>query len=304
MRTSSVTVLGSANVDFVVEVERRPQAGETLMGSDLQVFPGGKGANQAAAAARAGADTRFLGSVGHDDRGAYLCDQLAAADVDVSGMHAGDRPTGVAMILLTPDGENSIVVSPGANHAIDLDMAERWAEQWSRTHVLVMNLEVPLDTVRHVAARAHALGVRVVLNAAPSARLDAETLAVCDPLIVNEHEAAATLGYDSSSDFELLARELLAAGARSVVITLGADGALFTDGTEVIRLPAHRVRVVDTTGAGDAFVGATACELSRGASLAEAVRFAIAMSALSVQHKGAQSSYVQRREVEAFLRSN
>jgi len=300
---SGVVVLGSANADLVVEVPRRPHGGETLTGSDLHVFPGGKGANQAAAAARAGAATRFLGSVGDDGNGAFLREHLQAAGVQVHGVRAGARPTGTAMILLTPDGENSIVVSPGANHAVDIAMAEAMAPVWLDAGVLVLNLEIPHETVRHVVARAHAAGVRVLLNAAPAARLDAATLAACDPLVVNEYEAAIALGADGETDFDALAAALRRAGARGVVITLGAAGALVADADGVDRIPAYRVEVVDTTGAGDAFVGATACELARGVPLRDAVRFATAMSAIAVQRKGAQSSYADRAEVEQFMRT-
>ncbi len=302
---SGVVVLGSANADLVVEVPRRPRGGETLTGSDLHVFPGGKGANQGAAAARAGAPTRFLGCVGDDGNGAFLREHLREAGVQVDGVRAGGRPTGTAMILLTPDGENSIVVSPGANHAVDVAMAEAMAPAWLDAGLLVLNLEIPHDTVRHVVARAHAAGVRGLLNAAPAALLDDATLAACDPLVVNEYEAAIALGADADADadFEALAEGLRRAGARSVVITLGAAGALVADGDGVDRIPAYRVDVVDTTGAGDAFVGATACELARGVPLRDAVRFATAMSAIAVQRKGAQSSYAGRAEVEQFMRT-
>jgi len=301
--TGTVVILGSANADLVVEVERRPQGGETLLGSDLHVFAGGKGANQAAAAARAGAPTRFLGCVGDDGNGAFLRARLGEAGVLLDGLRSGERPTGTAMILLTPDGENSIVVSPGANSAVDIPMAESMASVWSTAAVLVLGLEIPASTVAHVAPEAAAAGVRVLLNAAPAATLDDRTIAVCDPLVVNEHEARIVLGANAGPDdsFADLAERLLARGARSVVITLGASGALIADaaGTEVV--PAYRVDVVDTTGAGDAFVGALACELARGVELRPAVRFATAMSAVAVQGKGAQSSYRDRADVDAFI---
>ncbi|MDL9978434.1 ribokinase [Microbacterium candidum] len=299
---SNVMVLGSANADLVVEVPRRPSGGETLLGSDLHLFPGGKGANQAAAAARAGAATRFLGCVGRDAHADFLLQNLADAGVEVDGVRRGERPTGTAMILLTPDGENSIVVSPGANYSIDVAMAEELAPAWLAADVLVLNLEVPLETVVHVVGRAAAEGVRVLLNAAPAAHLDPVVLQACDPLVVNEYEARIVLGSDREATFEELAADLLAAGARSVVITLGAAGAVVGDADGVEVVPAHRVEVVDTTGAGDAFVGATACELARGANLRDAVRFATAMSAIAVTSKGAQSSYPDRDAVEAFIR--
>lgn len=296
-----VVVLGSANVDLVVEVERRPSAGETLIGSDLQLYPGGKGANQAAAAARAGAKTLFLGCMGEDSHATFLRERLEGAGVDVSRVRHVSRPTGTAMIVVTPDGENSIVVSPGANDAVDIEMADATAPLWGAADVIVLNLETPVRTVEYVAARAANLGVRVLINAAPAVPLLPSAVSVCDPLIVNEHEAAAMLGSSGGRSFEDLAHELIQRGARSVVITLGGAGALIADLTGTELVPAYPVDVVDTTGAGDAFVGAVAAELARGVCLREAVQFATAMSALAVRSKGAQPSYLDRALVENLM---
>lgn len=305
-----VMVVGSANVDLVVEVPRRPGGGETLLGGDLRRLPGGKGANQAAAAARCGADAGIVACVGDDADGAFLRDRLSAVGVDTSTLIGVDGATGTAIILLTPDGENSIVVSPGANAALDIERAEQHAAAWTGSRVLVLSLEIPAATAFRVAARAAACGTRVVLNAAPATRIAPETLRLCDPLIVNEHEARAALGDDTThaaglaaEDYERLAGRLREAGARSVVITLGSAGAVVAGGRAETptRVAAHRVPVIDTTGAGDAFVGAVACELARGVDLLEAVRFATAVSAVSVQRVGAQASYADRAEVEAFI---
>lgn len=296
-----VAVLGSANADLVVKVPRRPDAGETLLGSDLRVFAGGKGANQASAAARSGAETSFFARVGADENAAIIRSQLVDAGVNVTRMEAIDRPTGTALILVTPDGENSIVVSPGANHALDVDFVEAYADQWSAADILVLNLESPLPTVEHAVAMAAARGIRVLLNAAPAEQLSAETLAVCDPLVVNEHEARILLDDDGTSPFPELAQRFIDQGVRSIIITLGAAGALYGDSDGVDVVSSFSVDVVDTTGAGDAFVGATACELARGRRLREAVEFATAVAALSVQTMGAQSSYPDRGHVESWL---
>ncbi|MFG3689610.1 ribokinase [Micromonospora sp. NPDC047740] len=295
-----VVVVGSTNADLVVEVPRRPSGGETLLGSNLALHPGGKGANQAAASARAGAATRLVGCLGDDDHGAFLRRGLQDAGVDVEHVHTVERPTGTAIILVTPDGENSIVVSPGANSAVDVELVERPDAGWTEARVVVLSMEIPAATVDHVATAAAARGIRVVLNAAPARELPADTLRACDPLIVNEHEARIVLGRDASG-FEELARGLLDAGARSVVITLGVDGALVADPDGLHREAGRVVEVVDTTGAGDAFVGAVACELSHGAPLRDAVRFAVAMSAITVGARGAQSSYPDRPVVESLL---
>lgn len=297
---TEVVVVGSANADLVVEVPRRPLGGETLLGSDLAVHPGGKGANQAAACARAGATTRFVGCVGDDDHGAFLRRRLREAGVDVEDIRTADRPTGTAVIFVTPDGENSIVVSPGANSLVDADLARRAFAPGTSPRVLVLSMEIPAGTVDQAAAEAVGHGVRVVLNAAPAQPLSPATLRACDPLIVNQHEARIILGREAGG-FDELARGLLDAGARSVVITLGGDGALVGDADGVQHEHGHVVAVVDTTGAGDAFVGAVACELAHGADLRAAVRFAIALSAITVGAPGAQSSYPDRPAVEKFL---
>lgn len=300
---NSVVVLGSANADVVVGVERRPAAGETILGDDAQIFPGGKGANQAAAAARCGAPVRFLGAMGADSNAALLQESLRQAGVDTSHVATVERPTGMAFILLTPDAQNSIVVSPGANSAIDVAAADQVRSQWLAATVLVLNLEIPRATVEHAAREAAAAGVRVLLNAAPAQVLDPALLACCDPLVVNELEAQVVLneGTIPADEPHQVAEKLLALGARSVIVTLGTEGAVVAESSGTVHVPAYRVATVDTTGAGDAFVGATAAELARGVPLAQAVRFATAMSALAVQRMGAQSSYAPRAEVDEFI---
>lgn len=282
-------MLGSANADLVVRVDRRPQAGETVLGSDTAVLPGGKGANTAVAAARLGGRVSFLGAVGPDGYGDLLVESLRAAGVDGSAVRRADRPTGIAYITVTPDGENAIVVSPGANHALtaaDVDRVPLAGGQ-----VLVASLEVPVPVVEYAVAAAAARGVRPVVNLSPVARLSATTLAVLDPLVVNEHEAA-WLG--ATGDFGAL----LDLGPRSVVVTLGARGALVLtreDGVAEIAAPA--VTAVDTTGAGDAFTGALAVGLASGSGLAEAATFAARVAAISVTRPGAAPSYPSAAEL-------
>ncbi len=300
-----IAAIRSANADFVVEVARRPLGGETLMGGELHIFPGGKGANQAVAASKAGGSVSFVGAVGDDGNGSLLTNSLESAGVDTSSLLRVATPTGTAIIMLTPDGENSIVVCPGANHEFAAEEAAQHAETWRGAQIAVLSLEIPISTVEYVASDSARHGTRVVLNAAPAHQLNAEVLGVCDPLIVNEHEALEVLGADTDDpdreNFARLAERLLGAGARSVVITLGSQGALVADASGCTPLPAFSVTPVDTTGAGDAFVGALSASLARQESLSEAVTFAQAMAALSVQHLGAQSSYVNEAEVREFL---
>ncbi|MEU1179343.1 ribokinase [Streptomyces sp. NPDC005820] len=295
-------VVGSANADLVIGVERRPGAGETVLGSDLAVHPGGKGANQAVAAARLGARTALLARVGDDAYGRLLLDSQRAAGVDTAGVLVGGAPTGVALITVDPSGDNSIVVSPGANGLLTPEDAAAAAGLLRTSRVVSAQLEIPLETVVAVAASL-APDARFVLNPSPPRPLPAVLLAACDPLIVNEHEARVILGaaYDAASGPEDWARILLAKGPRSVVVTLGAEGALVAsarDGVE--RVPPVKVDAVDTTGAGDSFTAALACKLGAGASLAEAAAYAARVGAVAVTRRGAQESFPTAEEVDAL----
>ncbi|MEU7528007.1 ribokinase [Saccharothrix sp. NPDC042600] len=283
-----VLVLGSANADLVVAVERRPAGGETVLGGDTVVMPGGKGANTAVAAGRLGCDVALVGAVGADQYGSLLRESLVSAGVRVESVRTSDRPTGIAYITVTPDGENSIVVAPGANS--DVSVSDVDALSWDGVSVLVCSLEVPLSTVEHAVAVAAGHGVRCVLNLSPVTAVSPEALALLDPLIVNEHEALAL-----ADSF----KGLLALGPRSAVVTLGGRGAAVVTPEGVVEVPAPAVDVVDTTGAGDAFAGALAFGLSRGDSLVQAARFAARVAATSVTRAGAQPSYPRADEVLA-----
>jgi ribokinase len=288
-----VAVIGSANFDLVLGVPHRPAPGETILAASTESHPGGKGANQAVAAARLGTSVSFIGCVGGDSFGDVLTASLVRDGVDVSGVRRVAAPTATAVILLTPDGENSIVVSAGANASVTTALVDEVSDVWSGAAVLVLQLELPMETVAYAASAAVARGVRVVLNAAPAAALAAEVLAAADPLVVNESEAAALLsGYPADRDATEVAAELLTLGARSVVLTLGARGAVLAEpGGLPEHVPGRSVPVVDTTGAGDAFVGALASRLAGGEALPEAVRFANDAAAFSVGRAGTQDSY-------------
>jgi ribokinase len=266
-----VLVVGSLNVDSVVTVERHPRPGETLLGGDLRTLFGGKGANQAVAAARAGAEVAMIGRVGDDPAGERYMERLRGFGVDVSGVRRDpDRVTGHAAIAVPQDGENTIIVSPGANSRVGLDDLEPIA-RLQPGDVLLTQLELDLGVVAEAVRRASAAGARVVLNVAPYAELPADVLLLADPVVVNEHEA----------------EQLAAAGleTRSLLTTLGGEGARWGDTS----VPADRVdEVVDTTGAGDAFCGALAAALANGADRAEALRAAVAAGAEAVSWPGAQ----------------
>ncbi|WP_149202881.1 ribokinase [Actinotalea subterranea] len=284
--SGEVVVVGSANVDLVVPVERHPGAGETVLGGDLVRSPGGKGANQAVAAARAGgAGTTFLGAVGRDDAAALLLASLDGAGVRTDLVARVGAATGTALISVTPDGENAIVVAPGANARATLDAAG--ARAVGQADVVLAQLEIPLPTVV-AAARARRPGARFVLNAAPSRTLPAELWSQVDLLVVNEHEArdvAETEGTPAELATALLER------VPAVVVTLGSHGCLVAErGQPRVEVPALRVTAVDTTGAGDTFCGVLAASLARGESLVDAVRLASAAGALAVTTPGAQAA--------------
>src|SRR3954469_23576952 len=221
MNTYDLLVVGSANADLVIGVERRPDAGETVLGSDLVVHPGGKGANQAVAAARLGARTALLARVGDDAHGRLLLDAQREAGVDTVGVLVGGAPTGVALITVDPSGDNSIVVSPGANGRLAPEDVRAAGSLFHAARVVSAQLEIPLETVVEVV-RSLAEGGRLVLNPSPPRPLPSEVLAAGDPLIVNEHEARVIAGDDLGDSPEDWATALLALGPRSVVITLGA----------------------------------------------------------------------------------
>ncbi len=281
--TYDVLVVGSVNADLVTRVDRRPAPGETVLGSDLETHPGGKGANQAVAAARVGGEVAFLGRAGTDGQGDFVRAALRGDGVDISHLITTPGPNGVALITIGPEGDNSIIVSPGANAQVSEADIEAARPLFASASVVSLQLEIPLPAVLAAAKAAEAAGARVVLNLSPPAAVPAELLALCDPLVVNEHEARF-LGATEPSG-------LLARGPRSVVITRGASGATVADRTGARDVPSPEAEVVDTTGAGDAFTGALCVRLARGDDLATAARFAAEVGAAAVRKPGAQSSF-------------
>ncbi len=311
-----IVVVGSLNLDLVVPVPRFPAPGETLLGGDYARHPGGKGANQAVAAARAGGRVAMIGRVGADAFGTALVSALRHDGVMSDGVATlPDVPTGVAFISVAADGQNVIVVSPGANARLSPDDLE--PARFEDAKVVLLQLEVPLDTTFAAARVGRAAGARVVLNVAPAQPLEAEGLADVDVLLVNETEAAALT--DRSADEVARAPEAAAAELTgrvpAVVLTLGSAGAVWATGagdptrTDAGETPAahgrvagHTIDAVDTTAAGDAFAGAFAVRLAAGATLGEAVAFANAAGALAATRPGAQPSLPTAAAIEAFMR--
>ncbi len=281
-----VVVVGSANVDLAVDVPRPPKAGETVLGDRLRRSPGGKGANQAVAAAVAGgADTTFVGALGEDEGADLLLVSLGGAGVRTDLVERADALTGTAFITVAPDGENAIVVAPGANDHVKIGAAQ--ADRIAQADVVLAQLEIPVDVVA-AAAAAKRPGALMVLNAAPSRELPDSLWETVDLLVVNEHEAA-----DLAGEPEKLLEQVPA-----VVVTLGGDGCvLLRRDHDPVRIPGLRVDVVDTTGAGDTFCGVLAAALAQGEDLSEAAKRATVAGALAVTKPGAQAAVPTAAEV-------
>ncbi len=286
-------VVGSINVDQIVSVPRHPLPGETLIGSSLVLLPGGKGANQAVAAAQLGGKVSMVGAVGNDGKAPAATEILARSGVDLASVETVDGPSGLALITVAEDGENSIVVVPGANAAVDARFVEAHHALISTASVVVLQGEIPRSGI---AAAARLATGRVVLNLAPMLELDGGTLRRADPLVVNEHEAAQLLELlcpeetlpDSDDG---VAAALFDWGMKSVVITRGPLGAICADSAGLHSIAAPVVETTDSSGAGDAFVGALSVELAAGKPLPEASRFAARVGAFAVQGRGTQPSY-------------
>ncbi|WP_168581480.1 ribokinase [Gephyromycinifex aptenodytis] len=294
-RAGRVVVLGSLNVDLFARVQRHPLPGETVLGQGGETRSGGKGANQAVAAALAGANVTMIGCVGSDANAQVALAGLRRAGVDVSGVRVVEGPTGIALITVSADGENSIIVIPGANAALNEIEVSALADLGTGD-VCVLQGEVPVEIAAQAAQAAHGRGARIVINLAPVVDYPAEVLRCADPLIVNEHEGLGALellggsGTDAGDPRALMVA-LLAAGVPTVAMTLGGDGALIGAGDSIDAVPADAVPVVDTTGAGDAFAGALAQGLAAGSTLLQSAHRANDFAAHAVQHAGAQDSY-------------
>ncbi len=296
-----IVVVGSVNLDLVVRAARFPAPGETIQGEGFATYHGGKGANQAVAAARLGGRVAFVGAVGDDTFGERLSRGLRDEGIDTTALRVEPgTPTGVALITVDAAGQNTIVVALGANASLRPGMLDLAASAWEGATALLLQMEIPAETVGAAVARGKQRGCRVLLNASPFRPLDREVLAGVDDLLVNEIELAQLAG-TAVGDVEAAARRLLGRGVRRVVATLGPEGALLAEGGELRRLPAFSVPVVDTTAAGDAFCGAYAVAVVEGRAPAEAVAFGNAAGALAVTRAGAQPSLPRREELERFI---
>ena len=301
---AKVVIVGSLNMDLVTRAPRLPRAGETLAGQSFVTVPGGKGANQAVAAARLGASVAMIGCVGDDAYGEQLRSALLAEGIDCEAVTAiAGESTGVALIVVDDNSQNAIVIVAGGNGHVTSNVVDGFDALLSQAEVIICQLEVPMATVGHVLKRGRELGKTVILNPVPaSGPLPAEWYAWIDYLIPNESEATALTGLpvDSVATADAAASALLASGVGKVIVTLGEHGALFANKASSQHFPAPKVKPVDTTAAGDTFVGGFAAALADGKSESEAIRFGQIAAALSVTRAGAQPSIPTFNDVQSY----
>lgn len=303
-KTSKILVIGSTNTDMVVMTSHFPSPGETILGGEFLMNAGGKGANQAVAAARSGGEVVFIGKVGKDIFGKNSIKNIQKEGIDVSGISTDpEAASGVAQIIVDEKGENTIVVAPGANHKLnrgDIDNAE---DQIRQADIVLIQLEIPVDTILYAAKKANNLGKKVILNPAPATQLPDELFKYLYMITPNESETELLTGIkvtDHPSAAEA-AKSLKNRGVKNIIITMGSKGAyVFTDELNQI-VPAYEVEAVDSTAAGDCFNGALVVELGRGMDMIESVRYANRAASISVTRAGAQISIPNRNEVESGL---
>ena len=300
-----ITVVGSLNMDLVTYTSRMPAAGETIIGKSFRQIPGGKGANQADAIAKLGAEVKMIGCVGCDGMGTALLDSLRNDGVDVTMVKRVDGiSTGIASITVDSSGSNSIIVVPGANGRLSIEDLQASLEAIENSEIVVAQLEVPIETVRFAIKTAKQMGKLTILNPAPAAELEDEFLSNVDILVPNETELELLSGIriHNEAELERAAQLLINKGVQELIVTLGSKGCVHLNKPGSKAYPAYKVDAIDTTAAGDSFIGALAAAISEGKTLEEAIRFATAVGALTVTKEGAQSSLPFRKEVEAFIR--
>lgn len=302
-----IVVVGSLNMDLVVRIPKIPRPGETLLGGVFKTFPGGKGANQAVAAARMGAHVIMIGCVGNDAFGQEMCTTLAREGIVTTHILVHpDEATGVALIQVDAQGQNSIAVASGANFRLTSADVEKAMQTIGEFDALLMPLETPLATIYTAARIASLKGAKVLLNPAPAQVLKKDLLELVDVLLPNEYEVGllADMQIQSSSDTYSAANKLLSMGSKNLIVTMGSQGALLFNKkmNQGMTIPAFQVQTIDTTAAGDCFVGALAVGICEGKSLPVAAEFASAAAAISVTRVGAQPSLPRREEVEHFMK--
>ncbi len=306
MKKPKIAVVGSSNTDMVIKVHKLPAPGETVMGGDFLMAAGGKGANQAVGAARLGADVTFIARVGADVFGEKAIENFKKEGINTDYIVVDQNsPSGVALIFVDENAENVIAVAPGANNNLAVQDVVAAKEIIEKADVLLLQLEIPLDTVHYAAQLAAKSGVKVILNPAPAQKLSQDLLASVSVLTPNESEAEILSGVEvkDENSAKEAAEFLLEKGVSNVIITMGSKGAALYYENQFVQIPSKKIEAVDTTAAGDAFNGALAYALGSGNTLPEAVKFANYVGALSATKMGAQPSMPTQEEVKEFINS-
>jgi len=303
---SKIVVVGSSNTDLITTVKNFPAAGETIVGKSFLQAMGGKGANQAVAAHKLGGDVKFITCLGADANGQNTLKYFKEIGLDVSStLLVEDAPSGTAIILVDENGENCIVVTPGSNNLLLPDYIHKIKNDIAACDMVLMQMEIPYNTIKTVCELARKFQKKIMLNVAPARRLDEEILKSIDILIVNEIEAEMVSGLKmDGTGKEAVVDKLLELGAKTVVLTLGKQGCLLKNSREFYSVPAFQVKAIDTTAAGDTFCGALAARLTRGEGWEQALKFATAASAICVTRMGAQPSIPEEEMVNEFLHNN
>lgn len=300
----NICVIGSLNMDLVVNVDTMPKPGQTLLGGNFKEVPGGKGANQAVAMARLEGNVSMIGKVGNDSFGKTLIEALNNDNVNTNHVHIANCSTGVAFITVDKNAQNSIVVAPGANFQLTKDDIDKNIDCIKNSDIVVIQLETPLETVKYALQIAKDLNKYTILNPAPAVKLDDEIIKNVDLLTPNETELEiiAEIKIENEDDINKAANKIVEKGVKELIITLGSKGSLYINEEKSFFKPAYKVKAVDTTAAGDSFTGALAVALSNNKTMEEAMDFASKVGALSVIKKGAQSSLPTLKDVENFGR--
>lgn len=296
MGNTKVVVIGSSNTDMTIKAERLPKPGETILGGIFVMGPGGKGANQAVAARRLGADVSFICKVGKDIFGDNAIEGYRKEGIDTSRILRSDKASGTALILVDAKAENCISVAPGANGDLSPEDIDSVADVIRSAGYLILQLEIPVESVLRAARIAHEAGVYVILNPAPACPLPKELFSYVSLITPNQTESALLTGVED--DLDAAVDRLMEMGVKDVVVTLGSKGSMVVSGGERTFVPSQKVNAVDTTAAGDTFCGALCVALSEGCSLVQAAQFATKASALTVQKMGAQDSIPYRSDIK------
>lgn len=293
----NILVIGSLNMDLVINTDRMPQAGETIHGKGFAHFPGGKGANQASACARAGGNVKMLGKVGDDAYGDILLKNLSQDGVNINGIEREKISTGVAVITVF-NGENSIILDKGANGLVDRDYIDRHIDAIDWADYIIMQYEIPMETVVYVAQIVKSKGKTLIIDPAPMMEAPSELYRMADIILPNETETAQLVGEEN--DDETSVKKMYELGCKNVIMTLGKKGSIYYNGENMINQPAYKVKAIDTTGAGDCFTGSMVAALASDKTMEEALEFASKASAIAVGRRGAQPSFPWKSEVEKW----